>query len=182
MAALAEWVVVRDDDDDDDDEVVRVEDRLDVLLEERLDVLLEERLDVLLEERLVLLVEEKLEALIEEGVIDDVIWVEEIWNREGETADVGMAESEGADDMAVDNGREKVVVGVDMTSDGGPVSTLGYGIEKNTMPVVASCDDRVLGILVGRLGKLSCVASTELIEESAKDKTSNALEGELVEV
>jgi len=62
------------------------------------------------------------------------------------------------------------------------VSTLGYGIEKNMMPVAVSCDDKELGVLVGRLGKVSCVASTELIEESAEAMTSAALEGVFVGV
>ena len=85
--------------------------------------------------------------------------------------DVGVADPKDSDDMAVDNGL-----------DGGPVSTLGIGIEKKIMPVAVSCDDNALGVLVGRLGKSFCVASTELIEESAIDMTSNALEGVLVGV
>ncbi len=181
-----------------------VEDRLDVLVEDRLDVLVEERLDVLIEERLVLLIgkrvamlveerlvtlaEGKLDALIEEGVVGgvlavegDTVWVEEGWKSVEETADVDMAAPEVADDMSIGNG-EKVVAGVAEGFDGGPVSTLGYGIEKKMTPVEVSCAEKGLAVLVGRLGNSSCVASTELIEASAKDMTSTALEGVMVGV
>ena len=89
-----------------------------------------------------------------------------------ESADVGMA---APDDISVDNGKK--VAGVEEGFDAGPVSTLGYGIEKKMMPVEVSCVEKGLGVLVGRLGNSSCVASTELIEASAKDMTSAALEG-----
>ena len=93
-----------------------------------------------------------------------------------------MEDPDSAGDMVVNNGREKIVTAVEEASDGEPVSTLGSGIEKKTTPVVISCDDRAVGVVVGRLERPSCVASAELIEESAPAMTSAALEGVLVGV
>jgi hypothetical protein len=134
------------------------------------------------------LAEGKLVALIEEGGVKGVlaenkaVCVEGVWESSEEPADIGMADPDGADDMVGNDERERNVATVKEGFDRESVSTLGNGIEKKMTPVEVSCDERELGVLVGRLENSSCVASAELIEESAPAMTSAALEGVLVGV
>ena len=112
-----------DDDDDDEDEVVEED-------EEAVTVVIEERLDTLVEE-IGILVEERLGVPVEEVIVmkGDAVGFE-TWEGMEETSDVDMAAPEGAGRVVAVNREGSVVAVAELEPAAGPVSMLGYGIEK----------------------------------------------------